>query len=298
MQPVDLLLVGHLAKDEVVVQGETRIRTGGAVYFGAFAARASGCACGVATKLAPRDAGLLQPFEAAQIPVHWTASRHTAGIRNIYTTADQDRRRCVLLHGGDPFGLEDLPPVTPRVVHVGALLAGQVPDALLEPLSRRAALGLDAQGVLRVDEGDELRLRPWAEAGRLLPLVTYFKADAAEAEQLTGETDLDRAAHALAALGPKEVVLTHASAVRVLVDGELHAAPLDPETLAGRTGRGDTCMAAYLAARLEGRAPGWAARYAAALTSLKLERDGPFGGTRQQVLERIDRSHTISHTVQ
>lgn len=288
MGGTELILLGHLAHDEVVLpRRETRRQTGGAVYFGAFAAHLSGCRTLVATKLHPDDEGLLRPFWDAGIPVCWAPGASTTGIRNIYSTADQDRRRCVPLAAGEPFTEADLPAEPAGVIHVGALIAGQVPDPLLEALARRAALGLDAQGVLRREEEGELRLRPWPDAGRYLPLVTYFKADAAEAEVLTGETDLDRAARAIAALGPREVVLTHASAVRVLVGGELHTASLSPRALVGRTGRGDSCMAAYLAARIQGRDPAWAARYAAALTSLKLEQDGPFSGTREQVLARM-----------
>jgi len=287
MDGIDIILVGHLARDEVVVQDSVRTRTGGAVFFCALAAHRSGCSCLVATKLSPEHQDLLQPFHDEGIAVHWTGSATTAGIRNIYTTTDQDRRRCVLLHAGDPFREEDVPRVAARVLHIGGLVAGQIPDALIEVLARRGPVGLDAQGVLRVNEGDQLHLRPWADAQRYLPHVTYFKADAAEAEVLTGETDLDRAARALAAMGPKEVVLTHAGAVRVLVNGELQIAALNPRSLEGRTGRGDSCMAAYLAARLKGHDPRWAAHYAAALTSLKLEHDGPFQGTHAAVLQRM-----------
>jgi sugar/nucleoside kinase (ribokinase family) len=260
---------------------------GGPVYFGALAARACGASCWVVTKLAAADRELLQAFTDAGIAVHSVESVHTAGIRNIYTTADQDRRQCVLLYAGDPFRLEDLPTCQPKILHVGALLAGQVPEALIERLSEHAPIGLDVQGFLRVDEGDELRLRPWHTAGEVLRHVTYLKADAAEAEVLTGERDLDRAIRALAALGPEEVVLTHASGVRVLARGAMHRAPFDPARLEGRTGRGDTCMCAYLAARTLGRPPEWATRYAAALTSIKLEADGPFAGTHEQVLSRM-----------
>jgi sugar/nucleoside kinase (ribokinase family) len=291
MHALDLLLLGHLAKDEVVIGGLTANRVGGAILFGAHAAAASGLRCGVATKLAAADEDLLAPLVEMGVKVHWRPSRHTCGIRNIYTTADQDRRRCVLIHAGAPFDEGDLPVgLTARVIHVGPLLAGQVPAALLAGLARRSALGVDLQGFLRVRcAGDELELRPWPDAAASLACVTYLKADAAEAEVATGQTDIPRAAQALSRLirPDGEVVLTHASRVTVLVGGELHEAPLDPVALEGRTGRGDTCMASYLAARLQGQEPAWAARYAAALTSIKLERDGPFEGTREQVLARM-----------
>ena len=287
VQTVDLMLVGHLALDQVVVMGQQRARLGSAVFFGAFAARAMDISQLVVTKLSPADQQQLEVFEQASIPVHWTKSAHTTGIRNIYTTADQDRRTCVLIHAGDPFQVDDLPETRARMIHLGPLLAGQVTAPIIQQLAARAPLGLDAQGFTRVVVGQELCNRPWTDGEQILKQVTYLKADAAEAEALTGETDLDRAAHALAALGPREVVLTHASGVRVLAGGELTFAPFDAHSLQGRTGRGDTCMASYLSARLQGHPPAWAGRWAAALTSLKMEKDGPFAGTREQVLDRM-----------
>ncbi len=48
-----------------------------------------------------------------------------------------------------------------------------------------------------------------------------------------------------------------------------------PKKVAGRSGRGDTCVAAYMARRLIAP-PREAAVWAAAVTSLKLESEGPF----------------------
>ena len=293
VQTVDLMLVGHLALDQVVVMGEQRSRLGSAVFFGAFAATAMDISQLVVTKLSPADKQKLEVFEQAGIPVHWTEIAFTCGIRNIYTTADQDRRTCVLIHAGDPFQPGDFPEVQARIIHIGPLLAGQVTEPIIELLASRAPLGMDVQGFTRVQEGNELRNRPWADAGRVLSLVTYLMADAAEAEALTGETDLDRAAYALADLGPQEVVLTHASGVRVLADGELTSAPFDSRCLEGRTGRGDTCMASYLSARLEDHSPAWACRWAAALTSMKMEEDGPFARSKAEVLRRMERRGPI-----
>ena len=76
--------------------------------------------------------------------------------------------------------------------------------------------------------------------------VTYLKVDRAEAEALTGETDLAAAARRLAAYGPREIVLTESAGVNVYADGEVHFAPFTSRSLAGRTGRGDTCFATYL----------------------------------------------------
>lgn len=65
--------------------------------------------------------------------------------------------------------------------------------------------------------------------------------------------------------------------------GGIFEAPFRPKVLAGRTGRGDTCFAAYLGRRFLGDSPAEATRFAAALTTLKLECPGPFRASLDEV---------------
>jgi sugar/nucleoside kinase (ribokinase family) len=81
----------------------------------------------------------------------------------------------------------------------------------------------------------------------------------------------------LASCGPQEVVLTQNSGVTVLAGGEFYESPWRVREIKGRTGRGDTCTAAYLCKRLTA-GPAQATRFTAALTGLKLEAPGPFRG--------------------
>jgi sugar/nucleoside kinase (ribokinase family) len=106
--------------------------------------------------------------------------------------------------------------------------------------------------------------------------------DRAEAELLTGETNLEAAARKLAAFGPREIVLTQASGVTVYANGRIFQAPFTPRSLAGRTGRGDTCFATYVGKRLSS-SPEEACRWAGAVTTLKQERPGPWRGSPAEV---------------
>ena len=90
----------------------------------------------------------------------------------------------------------------------------------------------------------------------------------------------------LAEMGAKEVMVTHNTEVIVLVEGKTYRAPFNPSNLSGRTGRGDTCFASYMARRLT-HGPEEAVRYAAALTSMKMEKPGRFTGTMNDVIERM-----------
>jgi sugar/nucleoside kinase (ribokinase family) len=63
----------------------------------------------------------------------------------------------------------------------------------------------------------------------------------------------------------------------VYAEGHIYEAPIAPRHKNGRTGRGDTCFATYVGCRLR-MSPPAATRFAAALTSLKLETPGPWQG--------------------
>lgn len=289
MAGLDLLIVGALARDEDVVAGKTEKRIGGAVYFGAYAARAAGARVGIWTAVAEgeSDRDLLRSLQDDGIQVFHQPSRATAGIRNVYTTADKDKRTCHLLDRSDPLQAADLPVSAARIIHLAPLMAGEVDDDVLPAAAARGEVGLDAQGVLRQVQAERLEFRDWEDKATGLRLVTYLKADAAEAEVLTGQRDPAAAARALAALGPREVMVTRSDAVRLFASGKLHQVPFTARQLAGRTGRGDTCMASYLARRMAGDGPERALRFAAALTSLKMERPGPYAGTSQEVFEAM-----------
>ena len=140
----------------------------------------------------------------------------------------------------------------------------------------------DMQGFVRVLRGMELSYEPWDEMASTLSLLDVVKSDGVEAEFLTGETDLHKAAEFYAKMGPREIVLTHKDGLLIYADGEFHELKFYPARLEGRSGRGDTCLGTYVAQRLS-MGPGEAGIWAAAVTSLKMENPGPFNGSLSQV---------------
>ena len=106
---------------------------------------------------------------------------------------------------------------------------------------------------------------------------------------VTGETDRYKAAKILRDWGAKEVVLTHQGGVMVQIGDEVVEAPFRPRSLAGRTGRGDTCFSSYFGRRLLGDSPAQAVRFAAALTTLKLEEPGPFRRELSEVTKMMNK---------
>ena len=279
---VDIMMIGHFAKDRLVVDGRSEYASGGAVYYGSVALRRLGVDVAVVTRLHPGDFSLLDELEQEGVQVFATAAPETSGIENIYNSADMERRICKLMNFAGPFQPGEIPDLSARIYLVASIIAGEVDLPLLKSLARRGPVAIDIQGFVRVRDNGALVFRQWPDMAEGLSQVTYLKVDRAEAELLTGLSDMVAAAHRLAGYGPREIVLTQSSGVTVFAERQIHQASFSPRSLDGRTGRGDTCFATYLGKRLTA-SPEEATRLAAAVTTLKQERPGPWRGTLADV---------------
>lgn len=284
----DVVTIGNYTQDTIVTPGGTRRVDGGGFAYAAHAARAAGRRVAAVTRLAQADACVLEPLRRAGVEVFAHQSPQSTRLRLEYRSANLDERVVTVTSAADAIAPEHVAPLESEAFVVNASLRGEVPLAVLESLRAKGAfLGLDVQGFVRVAAADgRLVHERWEEMGRVLPMVDALKTDAVEAEFLTGRSDLREAASALAALGAREVVLTHAGGVLVLAGGSWHEAAFRPLAVRGRSGRGDTCLGAYVSMRLSAPAAE-ATRWAAAVTSLKLEVEGPVRSTPEDVAARL-----------
>jgi hypothetical protein len=96
-----------------------------------------------------------------------------------------------------------------RVTH-SARVSGEVGlDVILALKEKGITVSADMQGYVRVLRGETLVYEPWQEMADTLKHLDILKSDAVEAEFLTGEKDIEKAAAFFANLGPSEIVLTH-----------------------------------------------------------------------------------------
>lgn len=288
MEPFDIMIIGQLSLDiNTDFDGRQESVIGGAVLCSGFAADASGARVAV---LAKGSAGIADPVKAFEkkpgITVFSVESKTCTSISNTYLTADRERRICRAISRIEPYQPEDLPDVPVSIYHVAGLMYGDISEEVILAAARRGLCAVDVQCLLRRDEGGEMLFRDWDRKREVLPMIRFLKTDAAEAETLTGLADRREAAKMLHGWGAKEIMITHHTEALVYDGKRFYSAPLKPRSLRGRTGRGDTAFAGYLARRLhEGIEP--SLLYAAALVSLKMETPGPFMGTEEDVRQYI-----------
>ena len=286
----DLAFIGHFTKDTIIRPGSTSVNMGGAWNFGCHVAAALGLKALVVTRLAHEDMAVVEAARRAGVEVQAIETPQSTCLRLVYPGDNPDERTLYVDSSAGPFTPQDVESATRQAgtFLIGASLRGEVSLAVVEKLARNGGrVSLDLQGYLRVERDHLLVHEAWPEAPQYLRLATFLKADIVEATALTGETDVLAAARALAAFGPQEVVITSKDGVAALVSGELFQQPWRAQSLAGRSGRGDTCMSAYVGKRLSAN-PAEAVLWAAALTSLKMETPGPFMGTIGDVQEAIE----------
>lgn len=292
--PFDVCAVGHVTRDVLRGdEGAVVARPGGAAYYAAAACRALGLATCVVTRMAVEDAALLEGLTAAGVVVRRGGSRATTTF--VMEVGGQEPAATTPAAVADPFVAADLAGIRTRAFVLDPLVDEDL-GAFLEAAGAAGSLvALDVQGLVR-KLGHMSAAEPARRAApNALGAVDVLKAGEAEALALMGEGEPFAAAAALACLGPREVIVTlgEAGAV-VMAEGRAAAIPaFAPSAVVDATGCGDSFLAAYVARRLEGAGPAESARFAAALAALKIERRGPFTGSREEVERRMKEGRTV-----
>lgn len=253
------------------------------MYYSGFAAAAVGHKIAVLPKADTAKVNLEMAFSAAPnvtvFPLH---SKDSIIIRNVYHTADRERRTSTVTSVIEPYQTSEIPDIDARIWHLAGLVGGDLPNELIPFAAQHAKVAIDVQCMLRYVENGGMVYHDWKEKQAYLPYVDFLKTDAAEAEILTGTDDREKAAKILYSWGAKEIMITHNTEVLVYDGKEIYTCPIKSRNLSGRTGRGDTTFAGYINERLAADIP-TALKFATALVSLKMETPGAFQGSRADV---------------
>jgi sugar/nucleoside kinase (ribokinase family) len=292
----DIAFVGHYTKDTIISRRGTRyVHGGGAFTYGPNVAVRTGFEVAVISRLSKEDRDAVEALETAGIDVFITYTDASTCLTLEYPTDDPDKRVMSVASSAGAFTPEEVQQVEAQAFVLGPSLHGEIGLDVLEALRKKGPLiACDVQGYVRADVGGNVEYVDWdrKEMQAVLSMITILKTDAVEAERLTGEADKKKAAAMLSSYGPAEIVLTHRDGVLVYADKICYEAKFTPKEMLGRSGRGDTCVSAYVTKRFSAP-PEEASIWAAAVTSLKMEAEGPFTGTFRDIEAKIRTDYRV-----
>jgi sugar/nucleoside kinase (ribokinase family) len=290
LKEFDIAFIGHMCFDEITpYKGQTVVAPGSAVLCGAVAAARIGQRVAVVTRMAPADEWILQPFKDLAIDVYAVSATETSYSVVIHPSENVDERILRLKRSSGFFALEDMPPIETRNLHLAGISDQEFSLGFIRGLKDRGYnLSTDMQSFVRqVDSGTrDIRFKDVPAKREIAALMSKIKLDVVEAKVLTGTDDLEEAAKQFESWGCPETVITRADGVLARAGGKTYFERFSNRSAAGRTGRGDTAFAAYLARRNDHDVPE-SLKFAAALVSIKMETPGPFQGSLDDVLARM-----------
>jgi len=279
----DIAFIGHYTKDTIVSSSGIRIVDGGAFNYGANVAVRMGLKVAAITRLAKEDLRVVEKLKHLGVDVFSHISPQSTCLRLEYPTSNVDERVIHVTSSAGPFTTAEIEKIQARAIVVGASMRDEVSlEVIVELAKKKTILAADVQSFIRVNDNGKLVFKEWPEKQSILSHLDILKTDAVEAELLFDKCDLHTTAKKMHDLGPREVVITHRDGLLVYSDGNFYEEKFLPKEIIGRSGRGDTCIASYVAKRLNA-SPQDATVWAAAVTSLKMEAEGPFQRTIQEV---------------
>jgi sugar/nucleoside kinase (ribokinase family) len=294
MNHYDIVFIGHMSLGTIVPFGGSPFVEGGSpLLFASIAASRLQKKIFGATRISEGEKYLLEPMRAAGIDL-FVQPGEIIRYRIVFPNANTDERHAVIERdAGHIVTVDAIPACDPCLVHFCWIGGRRSQLNLMRALKARGfRLSVDMQNFMFRAHGEMgvVYLKDVPEKKEILNMADFVKLDATEAKVLTGADALQDQADILEAWGSSETLITCSEGAMIQSNGKSAFANFTNRTVQGRMGRGDTCMAAYLARRLD-NSPEDSLRFAVAATSIKLESNGPFSGSVEDVIERMNASN-------
>ena len=288
----DICCIGHITKDKIVTPHRVVYMAGGTSFYFAYAINQlpNDVSFSLVTSMDPTETEPAEKMRQAGIDVTLNASRNTVFFENIYGENQNERKQRVLAKA-DPFTIEQLEHVDAKVFHLGSLLSDDFSNEVVEYLAKKGKVSIDVQGYLREVRDEKVYPIDWKDKLKVLKNTYYLKVNEIEMETITGLKDAHEAAKLLHSWGVTEVIITLGSEGSLIyVDDTFYEIPAyAPHEVVDATGCGDTYSAGYLYQRTLGATPTEAGKFAAAMCTIKLEHNGPFNRSIDDIHEIISK---------
>jgi sugar/nucleoside kinase (ribokinase family) len=294
MNHYDMMFIGHMSLGIIVpFEGPPIVEKGSPLLYASIAASRFREKIAGVTRIPEGEDYLLEPMRAAGIDL-FVQPGEIIRFRMVYPNASMDERDAIVEKDAGPIVTTDcISACDPCLVHFCWIGARRSQLNLMRTLKERGfRLSVDMQNFMfrTYAETGIVYLTDFPEKNEILGMTDFVKLDAHEAELLTGSNVLQDQADILEGWGSSETLITCSKGALVQKNGKSAFEKFTNRSIRGRMGRGDTCMATYLARRLDHSIED-SLRFAVTATSMKLESSGPFSGSMEDVVERMNNSN-------
>jgi sugar/nucleoside kinase (ribokinase family) len=288
--------IGHITRDRIIIRQPYQIIhcAGGTAYYVAWAIQRlrmeeeggekAHPSFHLITSVSREVMPEVERLRQAGIDVNAFESKTNVFFENAYGE-NMDHRTQRVMAKSDPFTIEQLKDAEAKVFHLGTLLADDFAPEIVEYLAMKGDVCIDVQGYMRRVEGEQVKSNDWQDKLRVLRHTAILKVNEFEFESLTGLADPYAAAEQIHDWGVREVIITLGGGGSLIyAEGRFYETPAyPPRQLVDATGCGDTYSAGYLYCRAKGLGYAESGRFSAAMCTLKLEHNGPFRHSVEEV---------------
>jgi sugar/nucleoside kinase (ribokinase family) len=286
----NICCIGHITLDRIITPQTDVFMPGGTAWYFSKAIRNLPAKYILLTSLAETEKKFAQQLTDEGTEVKLFTSAATLYFENIYGDDINERTQRVL-QTADAFTAAQVGETNAQIFHLGTLMGNDIPIDVIKALAQKGKVSADVKGYLRKLNGCNVAATDWRDKMEALPFISYLKVNEQEMKALTGTSNIEQAAKQLHYWGAKEIIITLGSMGSVIYwQQHFYQIPAyKATTIADATGCGDTYMAGYLYCRSKGLLPQQAGKFAAAMATLKIEKQGAFSGTEEEVLNVMSR---------
>lgn len=289
--------IGHITRDRIITPQQTINMAGGTSFYMAHGMHhlSQDFPFQLVTKIGQESQEEVDRLRQMNINVLSYSSRHSVFFENCYGL-DSDKRTQRVLAKADPFTIEEMKPLQAEVFHLGSLLADDFSPEIVKYLSQKGRISIDVQGYLREVRGEKVYAVDWKDMDAVLPYVDMMKLNEHEMHAIMQLNNPKTVAEKLASYGIREVIITLGSyGSLIYADKTYYEIPAyPPQKIVDATGCGDTYSTGYLYMRSQGASFQEAGRFASAMCTLKLEHNGPFEGSLNDIKTLIKNTDRLS----
>lgn len=289
--------IGHITRDRIITPQQTIDMAGGTSFYMAHGMYhlSPDFPFQLVTKIGQESQEEVDRLRQMNIDVLSYSSRHSVFFENHYGL-DSNQRTQRVLAKADPFTIEEMKPLQAEVFHLGSLLADDFSPEIVKYLSQKGRISIDVQGYLREVRGEKVYAVDWKDMDAVLPYVDMIKLNEHEMHAIMQLNNPKTVAKKLASYGIREVIITLGSyGSLIYADKTYYEIPAyPPQKIVDATGCGDTYSTGYLYMRSQGATFQEAGRFASAMCTLKLEHNGPFEGSLNDIKTLIKNTDRLS----